>query len=524
MEVKILNKTNEHSRYPYTPGTILTLNIVTDTLPSRRRNPFQDGPNKFLIIDTLAPPTHSVVLLAELLNSEKFDSFKLSFSDRLSSFSSRRRVVLKIYDPFHSAKLRTEESMTPVNRQDVRDYLTYAGCDSSSSQSSPKASVEFDYGSARDFLHFLRKRDEIIEAGRLGNNISNSNYSGQYPFFPSEEGSTTLCPTVCSSSISMMTTTATMKKSFSRPEMHRREDYLPDYSVTETEYFCPSLKQKFDMHPDRHINETTILAARTTEDHSSNPLETWQKAWTRAQNETYLFHKASCRFWNEKELYFRLRHLQGSRIPMCYGKAALPIRFPSLYLGSWSDWKAAKRARRQKKLWDPRAWVTGAAGGLIERGIKNRKEQGGGKRIANGELMSVKALVLEYVEGFGMDNLNTRVPRCLFRQLVNEALDTVYEMGMRYDIVHTALSPRNFIVTREKDGKYRIVMINFSKSKKIGEHELTKSFRLQNLRQHEERLRNDLHPFVCYYLQKERSREGHYSKEDVKGSENKREK
>ena len=317
---------------------------------------------------------------------------------------SPRSVVVKVYDPRFSSRLRSEEGIASATRFSVREYLTFV-----------------TEGGARHFLRRLHARDKILEARNIdtdGSTVVASASSGRdYPIYLSSVAS----PTPHSPSSTSGFCTSSLARTARRRKISPRSQ----------QYFS-SL-----MMDDSFPEQDKFSGTRSTDAAVSR--------WTAAQNETYLWHKSSKRFWTEKEAYHRLRHLQGTRIPVCYGKANIKIEMPAFNPFSGSEIVAADRYWEHRRLFDDDGWLCGSRG-------------------VDGEMLAVKALVLEHVEGFSLSDLSQYAPRGFFAELVNEAMDTVHRTGVERDMLHLGLSSNNFIISRRNEGGYRVVMIDFAES------------------------------------------------------------
>ena len=317
---------------------------------------------------------------------------------------SPRVVVLKIYDPRFSSRLRSEEGMTSATRCSIREYLTFV-----------------TGGGARQFLLRLHARDKILEGASIdtdGSTVVASASSGRsYPIYLS--------------SVSRRTPESPSLGSGSGASSLARAAGRRDNSPRSQAYFS-------SLTMDDSLPARDKFSGTWSTDAVVSP-------WTAAQNETYLWHKSSKRFWAEKEAYHRLRHLQGTRIPVCYGKASLKIEMPALNPFCASEIAAADRYCAHKRRFDEDGWLCGHKG-------------------VDGEMLGVKALVLEHVDGFSLSDLGQYAPRGMFAEFIDEAMDTVHRTGVERDMLHPALSSNNFIVSPRREGGYRVVMVDFAES------------------------------------------------------------
>ncbi|KAJ2906895.1 hypothetical protein MKZ38_009758 [Zalerion maritima] len=368
---------------PYIPGATITLNCTSD---GKGSSPFK-GPIKLRILSVVSTSGHSVILEAKPLGESCSNSTKFPSS-----------VVVKLYDHRFSERLRSEEAITPPTRSSIREYLTYVSS-----------------GGARRFIKRLHHHDKMLRAGR--------------------------------DEITATATATAGGLSGGGDGMNSSPTYTGSYP----EYIPTPLSRQSGGRNGRSSDGSPTSSSHLSSQHSEGIPEDWDddvalSHWTPAQDETYLYHKASKRFQAEKNVYNRLRRLQGTAIPKILGMASVKIGFPKLSIFEKDEIENLEHYGAHKRLFDANGW-------LCMKGVDSH-------------LLSVKALVMEKVEGFSMADMTAHAPRCLFTKLVDEAMEIIHVTGMApCEILNENVSPNNFMISPlPEDRGYRVVMMNFSES------------------------------------------------------------
>jgi predicted protein tyrosine phosphatase len=79
---------------------------------------------------------------------------------------------------------------------------------------------------------------------------------------------------------------------------------------------------------------------------------------------------------------------------------------------------------------------------------------------AEDELFHIKGILLEFIEGFPMSQLSGNVPQSAWQNIVDQGIAAVHVLGDHY-IMDEDRRPLNFMVSPEKDGEFRVFMIDF---------------------------------------------------------------
>ena len=79
---------------------------------------------------------------------------------------------------------------------------------------------------------------------------------------------------------------------------------------------------------------------------------------------------------------------------------------------------------------------------------------------AEDELFHVKGFLLEYIEGFPLSELSKNAPQSAWQNIVDQGIAALHILGDHY-IIDEDRRPLNFIVSPEKDGGFRVFMIDF---------------------------------------------------------------
>ena len=77
------------------------------------------------------------------------------------------------------------------------------------------------------------------------------------------------------------------------------------------------------------------------------------------------------------------------------------------------------------------------------------------------ELFQVKGILLQYIEGFSLSDLQDRAPRSSWQNIVDQALSIVHVLG-DHDILNKDVRPGNFMVSPKGDGGYQVFMIDLA--------------------------------------------------------------
>jgi len=184
--------------------------------------------------------------------------------------------------------------------------------------------------------------------------------------------------------------------------------------------FSESLRQEYCIDEWSEDNEQKYIAAvksgRIQEflrHYRSIKEEDWNDDmvddWDEADAEAFLFHKTERLFRDETAAYAQLHDLQGIHCPRLLAKVSLNLD------------------------------------SALEVEEADERTQGSATKI-DADLFKVKGVLLQYIDGFSLDDLVERAPRCMWQGLVDEAIRIIHGLGQR-NVVNDDVRPENFLIT-----------------------------------------------------------------------------
>ena len=75
------------------------------------------------------------------------------------------------------------------------------------------------------------------------------------------------------------------------------------------------------------------------------------------------------------------------------------------------------------------------------------------------EFLEVRGFLMEYIEGFTLDEIIDQAPRETWQGICDEAISIVHRVSS-YGICNRQIRPRSFVV-RHEDGNYKVFMMDF---------------------------------------------------------------
>lgn len=126
------------------------------------------------------------------------------------------------------------------------------------------------------------------------------------------------------------------------------------------------------------------------------------------------------------------------------------------------------------------------------------------------ELFHVKGLLLEYIDGFSLENLTDHAPRSAWQDIVDQAVAATHVLG-DHNILDWDRRPINFMVTPKEEGGFRVAMIDFGVARFRREDESDSDWGRAKLSENEEgavglvmKKRLSRHEFDLHYERSDR--------------------
>ncbi|KAH6621032.1 hypothetical protein B0J18DRAFT_480504 [Chaetomium sp. MPI-SDFR-AT-0129] len=161
--------------------------------------------------------------------------------------------------------------------------------------------------------------------------------------------------------------------------------------------------------------------------------EDTEETWDDGQNEAFLTSQVHELFDNETTVYDTLRDIQGKLVPRLVARVHLPLSFP-------------------------------------DAGI---------------ELLHIKGILLQYIDGFSLSEVQDHAPRSEWQAIVDKAVNIVQAVG-DHGVLNRDVRPDNFIVQRDSSGCYRVFMIDFGLARLRGANETDRDWAKAKLNKDEE--------------------------------------
>ncbi|ROT36125.1 hypothetical protein SODALDRAFT_328498 [Sodiomyces alkalinus F11] len=179
------------------------------------------------------------------------------------------------------------------------------------------------------------------------------------------------------------------------------------------------------------------------------------ETWDDGQLETYLTNEVHKLFDAETTAYDALRDIQGKLVPRLIARVHLALSLPNVVCMSRTD----------------------AA-----------------------ELLHIKGILLQYVDGFPLSEVQDHAPQSEWQGIVDQAVAIVQAVG-DHGILNTDVRPDSFMVQRDRSGCYRVFMIDFGMTRLRGWNESDRDWGKAKLYRDEEGA-------VGFVMKKRLAREG----------------
>ena len=167
--------------------------------------------------------------------------------------------------------------------------------------------------------------------------------------------------------------------------------------------------------------------------------EDTEETWDDGQVETFLTGQVHKLFDTETTVYDTLHDIQGKRIPRLVTRVHLALSLP-------------------------------------DAGISNTDAT---------ELLYIKGVLLQYIDGFSLSEVQDHAPKSAWQSIVDQAVAIVQSVG-DHGILNRDVRPDNFIVQRDSSGCYWVFMIDFSLARLRGRNESDRDWAKAKLNKDEE--------------------------------------
>ncbi|CAK7200621.1 hypothetical protein SEUCBS139899_003319 [Sporothrix eucalyptigena] len=219
--------------------------------------------------------------------------------------------------------------------------------------------------------------------------------------------------------------------------------------------FSEQLRYQFGIDPwTKDFESAYIQAVRTGKARQflhdlktiSNFQEDTEELWDDGQNETFLAEQADKLYNNETNAYDALGDIQGELVPRLVARVSLALSTPD---------------------------------------VNNN-----GANVTNNEdLLPVKGVLLQFIPGFSLGEVQDHAPKSAWQTIVDQAVAAVQAAGDR-GILNRDVRPDSFLVQRTGDStnseNYKVVMIDFGLSRLRGADESDRDWAKAKLRKDEE--------------------------------------
>lgn len=175
-----------------------------------------------------------------------------------------------------------------------------------------------------------------------------------------------------------------------------------------------------------YINTVRTGAARQFlhDLHTIPNFEDTGETWDDGQTETFMTEKVHKLFNTETTVYKALRDIQGTVVPRIVAYVRLALSLPDGGIGP-----------------------TDAM-----------------------ELIHIKGILLQYIDGFPLSQVQNHAPRFEWQSIVDQAIAVVGVIG-DHGVIHKDVRPDNFMVQRDRSGRYSVLMIDLglARLRRLGE-------------------------------------------------------
>ncbi|KAB5559924.1 hypothetical protein GE09DRAFT_72547 [Coniochaeta sp. 2T2.1] len=151
-----------------------------------------------------------------------------------------------------------------------------------------------------------------------------------------------------------------------------------------------------------------------------------EETWDDGQTESFLTDETHKLFDAETVAYDALRDIQGKLVPRLVARVHLALPLP--------------------------------------------KAAGTGDTDDAAELLHIKGILLQYIDGFTLSKMKDYAPKSEWQGIVDQAVAAVQAVG-DHGILNRGVRPDNFMVRRDGSGYYRVFMIDFGLARLRGRNE-----------------------------------------------------
>ncbi|KAI5866415.1 hypothetical protein GGS23DRAFT_550529 [Durotheca rogersii] len=163
------------------------------------------------------------------------------------------------------------------------------------------------------------------------------------------------------------------------------------------------------------------------------------ETWNDGENETFLTDQVHKLFDTETTMYDALRDIQGKLVPRLVARVHLALSLPDADIG----------------------------------------------RTDAADLLHVKGILLQYIDGFPLARMQNHAHRSDWQGIVDQAVAVVQVVG-DHGVLNRDVGPDNFIVQRDRSGRYQVFMIDFGLARLRGRNESDRDWAKAKLNEDEE--------------------------------------